>query len=102
MISLTEESPSLDVKSLKDHREELAHKIFKGEEVINLLDVEIDNLGFQLMALRQPMAIDLRLISSVIRITVELERIADIGILSGFPVCSVRLKSGSCRKDKES
>ena len=80
MASLTEESISLAVRSLKERKEELAHKVFKGEEAINLLDVEIDNLGLQLLALRQPMAIDLRLISAAMRIAVELERIADLSV----------------------
>jgi len=80
MASLTEESISLAVRSLKERKEELAHKVFKGEEAINLLDVEIDNLGLQLLALRQPMAVDLRLISSAMRIAVELERIADLSV----------------------
>ncbi len=80
MASLTEESISLAVRSLKDRKEELAHKVFKGEEAVNLLDVEIDNLGLQLLALRQPMAVDLRFISSAMRIAVELERIADLSV----------------------
>jgi phosphate transport system protein len=80
MASLAEESISLAVKSLKDRKEKLALQVFKGEEAINLLDVEIDNLGMQLMALRQPMAVDLRFINSAMRIAVELERIADLSV----------------------
>jgi len=80
MASLTEESISLAVRSLKDRKEELAQKVFKGEEAVNILDVEIDNLGLQLLALRQPMAVDLRFISSAMRIAVELERIADLSV----------------------
>jgi len=80
MASLAEESISLAVKSLKDRKEELARHVFKGEEAINLLDVEIDNLGLQLLALRQPMAVDLRFIYAAMRIAVELERIADLSV----------------------
>lgn len=80
MASLTEESISLAVRSLKDRKEELAQKVFKGEEAVNRLDVEIDNLGLQLLALRQPMAVDLRFINSAMRIAVELERIADLSV----------------------
>ena len=80
MASLTEESISLAVRSLKERKEELVRKVFKGEESINLLDVEIDNLGLRLLALRQPMAVDLRFISSAMRIAVELERIADMSV----------------------
>jgi phosphate transport system protein len=80
MASLTEKSISLAVKSLKDRKEKLALQVFKGEEAINLLDAEIDNLGMKLMALRQPMAVDLRFINSAMRIAVELERIADLSV----------------------
>jgi len=80
MASLTEKSISLAVRSLKDRKEKLAHQVFEGEEAVNLLDVEIDNLGLQLLALRQPMAVDLRFISSAMRIAVELERIADLSV----------------------
>lgn len=80
MASLTEESISLAVKSLKDRNEKLAHQVFKGEETINRLDVEIDNLGLQLLVLRQPMAVDLRFITSAMRIAIELERIGDLSV----------------------
>lgn len=80
MASLAEESIALAVKSLKDRKEELAHEVFKGEEAINLLDIEIDKLGMQLLALRQPMAVDLRFITATMRIAVELERIGDLSV----------------------
>lgn len=77
MASLAEESITLAVNSLKERKEELAQKVFKGEEAINILDVEIDKLSLRLLALRQPMAVDLRFITSAMRITSELERIGD-------------------------
>ena len=77
MASLAEESVILAVNSLKERKEELAQKVFNGEETINLLDVEIDRLSLRLMALRQPMAVDLRFITSAMRIASELERIGD-------------------------
>ena len=77
MASLAEESISLAVRSLRDRNEELAHEVFKTEEAINLLDIEIDELCMKLLALRQPMAVDLRFITSAMRITSELERIGD-------------------------
>ena len=77
MASLAEESVILAVSSLKERKEELAQKVFNGEETINLLDVEIDRLSLRLMALRQPMAVDLRFITSAMRIASELERIGD-------------------------
>jgi phosphate transport system protein len=77
MASLAEESVILAVNSLKERKEELAQKVFNGEEAINLLDVEIDRLSLRLLDLRQPMAIDLRFITSAMRIASELERIGD-------------------------
>ena len=77
MASLAEESITLYVNSLKERKEELAQKVFKGEEDINLLDIEIDKLTLRLLALRQPMAVDLRFITSAMRIAIELERIGD-------------------------
>jgi phosphate transport system protein len=77
MASLAEESVILAVNSLKERKEELAQKVFNGEEAINLLDVEIDRLSLRLLALRQPMAVDLRFITSAMRIASELERIGD-------------------------
>jgi len=77
MASLAEESVILAVNSLKERKEELAQKVFNGEETINLLDVEIDRLSLRLLALRQPMAVDLRFITSAMKIASELERIGD-------------------------
>ena len=77
MASLTEESIVLAVKSLKDRKEELAREVLKKEENINLLDIEIDELCMKLLALRQPMATDLRFITSAMKIASDLERIGD-------------------------
>lgn len=77
MASLAEESITLAVKSLKDRKEGLAREVFDREKTINLLDIEIDELCLKLLALRQPMAVDLRFITSAMKIVSELERIGD-------------------------
>ena len=80
MATLAEEAIALAVKSLKERNADFAHQVFQGEETLNRLDIEIDNLGMQLFALRQPMATDLRLITATMRIAVELERIGDLAV----------------------
>jgi phosphate transport system protein len=80
MAILAEESIALAIKSLKERNEDFAQQVFKGEETLNLLDVEIDKLGMQLFALRQPMAGDLRMIIVTMRISIELERIGDLAV----------------------
>lgn len=80
MASLAEETISLAVRSLKDRNENLADKVFVIEKEVNRLDVEIDQECMSLLALQQPMAGDLRFITSVMKSSVELERISDLSI----------------------
>jgi phosphate transport system protein len=77
MAGRAEESIAIAVKGLKDRKEELAQEVLKKEETINLLEIEIDELCMRLLALRQPMASDLRFITSAMKIGSELERIGD-------------------------
>lgn len=77
MASLAEESIVLAVNGLKDRNENLTQKVFEGEEELNILDIEIDQHCMKLLALKQPMAVDLRFITSAMKIAVELERIGD-------------------------
>lgn len=54
-----------------------AHEVLDGDDEIDRLEVEIDRLCVDLLALRQPAARDLRFVVSVAKITPILERIAD-------------------------
>ncbi len=55
----------------------LAHSIIKNDQEINLCEVEIDELGHELIALYQPAAVDLRFITVVLKMTSDLERMGD-------------------------
>jgi phosphate transport system protein len=77
MAALTEETITLAVSGLKERDENTINRVFEVEKKINVLDVEIDQLCMELLALKQPMARDLRFITSINRIGSELERIAD-------------------------
>ena len=46
--------------------------------MVNRLDVEIDDLAIKLLALHQPAARDLRLITTALKVTTDLERIGDL------------------------
>src|SRR4030042_3292418 len=78
MARLAEESVAMAVKSLKERNEALAQNVFKREVTIHLLEIEIDELCMKLLALRQPVASDLRFITSAMKITSELERVGDL------------------------
>ena len=54
-----------------------AQSVLKGDQEINLCEIEIDEVGHELIALHQPAAVDLRLITMVLKITNDLERMGD-------------------------
>src|SRR5271154_2946484 len=53
------------------------HLVLEGESQINLIEREIDELAFDLLAMQQPMAVDLRFILAVTKINSDLERVGD-------------------------
>jgi phosphate transport system protein len=56
---------------------ELAASVVEGDVKVDEMEQEIDTLAVRLLALRQPMAIDLRQIIGSLRISADIERIAD-------------------------
>lgn len=77
MGSAAEEALRMSIKSLLDGTQELAETVINGDERINSLEVEIDNAIVDLLALQQPVAVDLRLILAAQKINNDLERIGD-------------------------
>lgn len=77
MASLVEEAIQSSVQSLVKRDSELAHKTFQLEDQINAMDNEVDEMCLKLLALRQPMAVDLRFITSAMKIVTDLERMGD-------------------------
>lgn len=80
MAAAVEDALSLAIEALKDQKEEAAREVLKNEEGINLLDVEVDETCMRLLALRQPMAGDLRFITSAMKISSDLERMGDLAV----------------------
>ncbi len=80
MARMAEESVALAIKGLKERQEEYAREVLKREQDVNLLEIEIDELCMKLLALRQPVASDLRFITSAMKIAGELERIGDLAV----------------------
>lgn len=80
MASRAEEQIGLAVRGLKDRKQEMACEVLEKEEAINRFDIEIDDMAMRLLALRQPMATDLRFITSAMKIGSDLERIGDLAV----------------------
>ncbi len=73
----TEEALHHAMRSLTERDSELAKQVKKDDKVIDQMELEIDRLSIEILALEQPAAHDLRFVISVAKITPILERIAD-------------------------
>lgn len=65
------------IRAVVERNEELARDVAASDSRVDHMEAEINRLALRLLALRQPMAIDLRYILSALRIASDLERIAD-------------------------
>ena len=80
MASMVETAIANSVKSLITRDTELARLVVQSDEQVDALELEIDKQCVDLLALRQPLAIDLRFITSSIKITNNLERMGDLAV----------------------
>ena len=68
------------IEALKNLSTERANKVISDDKVIDGLENKIDERCLDLLALRQPMAVDLRFITMSLKISTDLERIADLAV----------------------
>ncbi|MCG2706933.1 MAG: phosphate signaling complex protein PhoU [Candidatus Omnitrophica bacterium] len=80
MGALVEEEIFESIEALKNLSAERANKVISDDKVIDELENEIDERCLDLLALRQPMAVDLRFITMSLKISTDLERIADLAV----------------------
>lgn len=73
----TETALARAMYALTERNSDAAREVLSGDDAIDRLEVEIDRLCIDVLALRQPAARDLRFVISVAKITPVLERIAD-------------------------
>ncbi|MFN5609375.1 MAG: phosphate signaling complex protein PhoU [Holosporales bacterium] len=77
MGSKVEELLSHALRSLHTRDNDLAAATYEADNAVDALEVEVNDQILQILALRQPMALDLRLIVGSMRIARDLERIGD-------------------------
>jgi phosphate transport system protein len=77
MGGLVEERVHRAVHALIHRKEEEAQRIIAGDNEINDLQMDVDNRCLKLLATQTPLAVDLRLITSAMKINADLERIGD-------------------------
>ncbi|MEK7332704.1 MAG: phosphate signaling complex protein PhoU, partial [Nitrospirota bacterium] len=78
--SMVEQTISDSIKSLVERDSAIATHTIDNDHAVNAIDVEIDEECIRLIALRQPRARDLRLITTAMKITTDLERIGDLAV----------------------
>ena len=77
MASLVEQAIHGSIQALVERDEELAQKVIASDDAINMAEIKIDDFCLKLLALHQPTAIDLRFITSALKIDNDLERMGD-------------------------
>ena len=80
MGGLAEDRVRTIVQALVERNAPLVDRVLTGDGPINQLHIEIDSRCFKLLALHQPMAVDLRAIVSAVKINTDLERVGDLAV----------------------
>jgi phosphate transport system protein len=77
MAGEVERQLGLAVRSLVERRSELAEEVIAGDEIIDRREIEVDHRVVELIVRSRPMARDLRLVMTAVKIAPDLERVAD-------------------------
>lgn len=78
--SLVEEMIAKACRALIDRRVDLSSEVVESEQQIDEREVKIEEECLKILALHQPVAVDLRRTATVLKINTELERIADLAV----------------------
>lgn len=77
MALAVEEAIEGAVDALVKREDDIADHVIQMDETINQMEIRIDEICLSLLALQQPMAIDLRFVTSAMKINNDLERMGD-------------------------
>jgi phosphate transport system protein len=78
--SLVEEMIAKACRALVDRRADMSSEVVASEQEIDMREVKIEEECLKILALHQPVAVDLRRTATVLKINTELERIADLAV----------------------
>jgi phosphate transport system protein len=74
---IVEEVIAMSVRALVDRDSAIAREVIRKDSEVDQLELDVDEACIELLALQQPMARDLRFVTTAMKITTDLERIAD-------------------------
>jgi phosphate transport system protein len=83
MSHKAEQMISDSIRSLVERRPTLAEDVIGRDDELDRLEIAIDNLCYEILALEQPVARDLRFIATALKIVRDIERIGDIAVNIG-------------------
>lgn len=80
LSTMVEEMIDKATLALSDRRSELVGEVIRADEEVDRFEVRIEDECLKLLALHQPVAVDLRRIATVLKVNSDLERIADLAV----------------------
>lgn len=80
MGAAVEEQINLSIQALLERDTQLAQRVIDADQGVDQMELDIDQHCIELIAMMQPAAVDLRFLAAAMKITPELERIADLAV----------------------
>jgi phosphate transport system protein len=80
MGAMVEDQINESIRALLERDTAAAQRVIQGDSEIDKMELEIDQHTIELIAMMQPAAVDLRFVATAMKITPELERIADLAV----------------------
>jgi phosphate transport system protein len=80
MGAMVEDAISDSIRALLERDSTVAERVIAADDAIDQMELDIDQHTVQLIAKMQPAAVDLRFVATAMKITPELERIADLAV----------------------
>ena len=80
MADTVKERLTMSIQAIRDRDREIATAVIDGDSEINRSELEIEEGCLEVLALHQPVAMELRLITGVFKIVNQLERIGDLAV----------------------
>lgn len=95
MSVLTEKALADAIDALERDDKELAQKIYDNDDAIDDMEKEIETMCINIIATQQPIAGDLRLVTAVMKMITDLERIADHAADISEVILSMKVEQGA-------
>jgi len=80
LSKIVEEHVLRAVRSVEKKDEDMARRVFEQDVIVDKVEIEVEEECLKVLALHQPVAVDLRFIIAVLKINSDLERIGDLAV----------------------